>query len=83
MARNYLCWPGFEHNQWLADELVKNGCEPDIHFPITSGRNPRFWVWAFTRNGKRFEIQTDYGRLVRGDLERMLNMSNYPENATR
>ena len=68
----YRCWPGFEHNNWLARALVDHGCLPDIAFPARSGNNPRFWIWRFFHGGKSYSISTDYGRLGRRDLAEML-----------
>jgi hypothetical protein len=72
--RRYLCWPGFEHNNWAIPRLLAAGCTPDIFFP---GRNiSGHYVWSFTsRAGYRLEIVTNYGTLVESDVERMINIA--------
>lgn len=50
--------------------LAENGMKPDLFFPCRDALNPRFFVWAYTRNGSGYEIRTDYGVLSERDLAR-------------
>lgn len=82
-ARIYRCWPGFEHNNWVCRRLLDAGLFPDVHFPMRSGRNPRFWIWSYhSADHCRYEIHTDYGRLVESDVERMINIAKHYRNTT-
>jgi hypothetical protein len=64
--------PGFENNAWVIRALLDHGLTPESWFPCRSGRNPRFFLWIYFSDGKRYEYSTSYGRLGERELREML-----------